>query len=751
VTNNNTPWTTEEIIQLKKYVEKIKTHGLSYGEIGEKLGRSSESVRKKVRSLKNMGEQKSKVEVANSDKWTKEEISKLAVYLKSGFTYKYISGKINRSYSAVKNKAQSLTKEEINGYVSKSTKSGVTEAELVEKFAESLMALSRNDIESVKEMTKEYFYEYLQIQESDLPVPFAYIKKHTISRLVHDGYQYPLEKSFGEGRYIVVGDSHGKHTDKGVVAVIKNLNTYLYAKKVIHVGHMTDDDNHINTELISIPNLVTLAKIEEVKLINEALSKIDTRKKADEICKPKSINADSKEYEKVRGAIKALKNNDYKKCDEYKQASEYIKNIDDVDIEKLSSTQFSLDVVREKISLGNCSVFNQNMIGDYTIQPLNGIDESLVSQMSIVNLHRHELFTRCTYAPLSYIASPGCLCNNHVVRTVKQQDFLDHRIVKLAYHEGFQAYRRKRHMSEYWEKGAIVVEVNSDGSHSIHPIRIKMLPNGKYATAYFDKIITEDGICEPDEKIFITADAHSSMHDPNTLATQEKVVLDFTPSTLVNLGDLYNNESLNHHKLDRGECVKTSVLSEGASAHFVAKKMRSWAKKAFIIKGNHERFSDDFINKNIQFSQLLSYEFLCGLKELDYETVDLKKHLNINGAKFIHGDTYFYSQKGSKLEKASRTYGKDIFVGHIHKTAIRFGAYAVGLSGLMNQEYNEVEASAWNHGFGLCLQKDGVNFCTSLILQEGLITINGKKYLPTLAKEWEVPSFECRINYVYGK
>ena len=47
------------------------------------------------------------------------------------------------------------------------------------------------------------------------------------------------------GRYLVVSDSHGKHTSRGMFRLLNNLNANLKFNAVIHVGHILDDDNDI--------------------------------------------------------------------------------------------------------------------------------------------------------------------------------------------------------------------------------------------------------------------------------------------------------------------------------------------------------------------------------------------------------------------------------------------------------------------------------------------------------------------------
>ncbi|MFH1610400.1 MAG: hypothetical protein ABIA91_00750, partial [Patescibacteria group bacterium] len=92
-------------------------------------------------------------------------------------------------------------------------------------------------------------------------------------------------------------------------------------------------------------------------------------------------------------------------------------------------------------------------MSDYVKTPLSNLDAEIFDARMIVNSHRMEFITRCSHNGQSYSASPGCLCEEHISRTIRQIDFEDGRVVKKAFHEGFIKYRRMRHMNGYWEQG----------------------------------------------------------------------------------------------------------------------------------------------------------------------------------------------------------------------------------------------------------------------------------------------------------
>ena len=199
--------------------------------------------------------------------------------------------------------------------------------------------------------------------------------------------------------------------------------------------------------------------------------------------------------------------------------------------------------------------------------------------------------------------------------------------------------------------------------------------------------------------------------------------------------------------MDRGITITENILEESAKVHYVLKRMALWAKEKHLIYGNHERFAADFVAKFPQFGKYLDFKFLCGTEDLGYQLTNLKNVLKIGSASFIHGDLTMYGQPGSKIEKASRTFGENTFVGHIHYASIRFGSYSIGLAGKLDQEYNEASASTWVHGFGLCNQFEGKSWMTTIPIVKNKCIINKKTYIPKNPKNWDLNKFNVKLQY----
>ncbi len=676
-------WTGKESAQLTSLLKEGKTTE----EICTLIPRSASSIKNKIRRTKSTGNN------ANTDstrKWTQAEMGLLYAYLENGDSYLKISDNIDRSIIAVERKAQTTDWKAWKKAVGTNDEQPTdqNQDEMVNKLIDALVTLSRQDYHRLASITEKEFRRKTNLESTLLPVSFPELRDLADKALEKVGLKNPEEMSFEEGTYIVVGDSHGKFTKNKMFNLLSQVDKFFKPNKIIHIGHLLDDDNDISYNWGKFKNLIIVSKIEELRFVQEQRNKFD----------------------------------------------------------------FNYDIVRGGINLGNdLMVMNQDLITDYTKTPISSLDSEIFDKKCIVNCHRFELFTRCCEeGDVSYVASPGGLCEKHIIRTIKQIDFADGRVTKQANADGFSKYRRMRHLYQYWKQGIIVVNVNKDGETTIVPCIIKNTKSG-YGISYFDKIITNRGVVKPSKKIFIVADSHSPNHCSDVLSIQDQVVKDYNPDVFVNLGDACDYRTLNHHQMERREVIFGNTLNDAAKTHYVLKKQSEWAKELYISHGNHERFAEDFIAQYPQLASILNFKFLCNVESLGYKTIDLKKPLKINGVVFVHGDLRLFGQSGSKLEKLSKTFGATIFMGDSHYSAIRNGTFAIGLSGNLDQEYNEAAASTWVHGFGMCNQYGGQNWPTTIMITDNKCNINEKTYIPENPESWDIDNFTAQLSFSYPK
>ena len=679
-------WNNEKMKALYELKTKSK---LTYREIKEKLNLPTIDCAKSKFNTTNW-------EIFfNGDEtgWSDEEKSELYnLKNKQKLTFPQVAKKLNRTVKSVQHSYYDTDWDKFLKEYSPKKKQKeaiqtqeISDSAYIDNLVKGIIEVSRHDPDTLRNLTKNQFRSKIIINGS-LPISFIELKKKALYELEQVGYSYPSIKNFSEGTYIIVGDTHGKHTRTGMFKLLNNLNNHLKADRIIHVGHFVDDDNDFNYNWEKFSNLTILAKEEELKLYPKK-----------QICK---------------------------------------------------------DIVRQEIFLGEkLSISNQDIITDYVQTALTkGISPEFFEGSTICNLHRHEFDTRCTEKDIfSCIASPGCLCENHIVYTVKQQDFTDGRTVKQTFPTGYKKYRRMQHMYKTWQQGLIVVHVDKNGDFSIIMCRIRKTSGG-YTTSYFDKIITETEVLNPDEKSFINSDLHTDYHDRNVLDIQEQIVKDYKPDIFTCLGDITENKAINHHEFAKfgSMRVEKKILKESSSTNYLLTKMSKWAKRRILLLGNHERFYQDLIDKLPQFAEILDFNFISGIQDLGIEVIDLKQMKKIANMNLTHGNMQMYGQKGGMfLDKLFRTYGRNTIVGHTHYPSCRFDCYTVGLSGKLNLEYNETNASKWTHSCILANSFEGTSFITNILIVNDKTILNKKCYKPINPENWTVPKYKVKMIYSF--
>jgi hypothetical protein len=586
-----------------------------------------------------------------------------------------------------------------------------TKEETFQNLVNGLIELSRHDLHRLEHIDEIQFVTstnaYDQIRDFD----FEDIKRFAEAELYNSGLHRQEKMDLPPGTYLVVGDSHGKFTKQGMFDLMGQVMAHLNVDKIIHVGHLLDDDNHINRRWQDFDDLIVLAGSAEARKIEKILDgeEVDTR---------------LEDYLNLKGI-------DNK--DEYRE---------------IYKPNFDFHVVRKEITIGNVHINNQHMIRDYVKTPISRLDACLFNRSTITNLHRVEMDYRLVDSDKHFVMSPGCLCEKHVIRTIKQIDYTDGGQVKLSYDEGYIKYRRMRHYYDFWQQGMVVVQYDGDTVTSV-PVRIHNI-DGEYVTSYGDKIITSSGVTDPDRKIFVNADMHAELHDGKTLDIQEQVVRDYEPDVYVNLGDTANGSALNHHQLDRKEVIlDEDIVREFGVVNYIVNRTATWADERYILYGNHERFLRDYTNKCPQLKSLINFAVLSGIEEAGFHLVGLKEVLEIGGMHFLHGDTIFFGKSGSKMERASSSYGPSM-VGHVHYPSSRLECHSVGMSAVYDHSYNEPAASRWTKGFAKCNQYKGHSFVLNYGFNNDRVLIGSKLYTSEDGSSWSPNVTGIKISYEYG-
>ena len=683
--------------QTTKALYDLRKTGMTWKKIAEKIDSKNLTKRSCGNKYANTNWKdffdKNKTKKDHTSYWEADDLIQIFTLRKAGLSHSEIAKKIGVVRHIVSNIFQRHPdwEKEFSSMVKKGSKKTAVTQELVDSaitdnLIKGIIEVARHDITRLKEMTKDQFYNKITL-DSKSPLTFTELKKRAIYELEQIGLSYPSSQVLGKGTYIICGDSHGKHTRTGMFRLIKNLSDHLKANRIIHVGHFVDDDNDCNYNWNDITNLTIIAKEEELKI--------------------------------------------------------------------LAKNKIMHDIVRKEIILGEkLSVQNQDLITDYVAAPLSrSITPEYFPSSTITNLHRHEFDTRCLEEGTnSIVASPGCLCEPHIVYTIKQQDFTDGRTVKQTFPVGYKKYRRMQHQYKIWQQGILVVHIDSKGDFSIIQCRVHKT-SGEFTTSYFDKIITEKEIIDPDEKTVVNSDLHSDLHDRDVLDITDQICQDYKPQVHINLGDISENKSINHHIFSEIGCMRVnkSLLKESASTCYLITRMNTWAKRKVLMLGNHERFYRDFFRKFPQFEDFMNFKFINGINDLSIEVINLKQMKKMSNVNYIHGDMWMIGQTGGhRLDKVFRTYGRNTIMGHCHYPSCRSDCYTVGLSGKMDLQYNETNASKWMHSIILINSFEDKAFITNVCISNNKTLINNKSYVPISPEKWDIPSFKAKIVYEFS-
>jgi hypothetical protein len=566
---------------------------------------------------------------------------------------------------------------------------------VIDDFAKALISLSRHSLDRLRLITQKEFESKTKARKFMAKTEgcsFSGAKALAEQMLIDMGYAHPLEAEYDEGLYLIVGDSHGKHTKRPMFKLLNSLNKTFKFDRVIHLGHMVDDDDDVSYLWDSFDNLTILAKPEELQTVH-----------------------------------------------------------------RYAQTGLDKDVVRGTIRLGDLNVINQELVSDYVRTSLKSVDASIFPGKTVCNLHRPERSPRCSSNGINYIAAPGCLCEPHIVKCIKQIDFNNGFQTKMVYPDTFIKYRRAAQLSKVWDQGILMVKVDSHGVAHILQCAVQDM-NGDKVTAVFDRIFCNDKVTKPDLKVFTVGDTHCPDFDIHTLDVQNQIAERFQGDVLMDLGDATSMTGINHHTMGRREIqsyANASLVKEASLAHWILKQRTQFSdyKECVLLFANHERFSTDFIKKNPQFSELLNIRTLLNTDDAGYTLVPHKVPHKIGPFTFVHGDMDLYGESGKVADKLSRAFdisqGKALVYGHVHSAGIRSRTYSVGMGGVMDQMYNETAATYWTQGCGLCTAYRGLAFVQLIDCIEGR-SWYGDKILSGLTPSIKFPtSGKFSIKYEF--
>ena len=554
----------------------------------------------------------------------------------------------------------------------------------VELLSRQLAGAAQMDLKILATFTAHKFKSKLGARAPASFPDFSKLQERAREIITREmGLSYPHKLELPPGNYIVIGESHGENVHHGLVKCVERMAEHFKAS-VIHIGHVVDRQKNVAAPMLAMPNLTVVAVADEIFHL-------------------------SLYQEQHPGFV----------------------------------------IVRDRVVIaGSVLIRNQHDRGDFTRTSIKNmrLNETGFDYI-VVDSHMHEVHSLCKNHRQTQILSPGCMCEKHQHRKPRQiPPSGDSELLACSLNATF-AGRRQDELNRYWENGVTLVCVSKEGAATVVNCRAKKIAQ-KFYVGYGGMLFSETGIVRADRVGLVVCDAHVANHDPEVLSIVDQVAKKLCPDYLVNLGDHWDNRSFNHHLMERGEVIFAQVANECGKGHEVLKKMAEWTSgERHIIIGNHGRFINDFTKKFPQLNSLLNFQVLSGAQQLGYIVTDVKNVIEIAGAKFFHGELKLWGSAGDRHQRIRDVMEVDSMFGHTHSPSCRRGCYAVGLLGLMDQDYNEPEASAWIHGFGTAASYGGEVFMCTVPIFRKRLRFMGVNFKPKHVSAWRVPEFEAEVIY----
>ena len=110
------------------------------------------------------------------------------------------------------------------------------------QFVNALLEFCRYEFERLNNVDQSSFENFIG-QECE---NFESIQLSAITVLTSKGILSEDKKEFGDGVYLICGDSFGKHTKSNMFVLLNQIIEEFEIDKVIHVGEALDDDNEVS-------------------------------------------------------------------------------------------------------------------------------------------------------------------------------------------------------------------------------------------------------------------------------------------------------------------------------------------------------------------------------------------------------------------------------------------------------------------------------------------------------------------------
>lgn len=164
-----------------------------------------------------------------------------------------------------------------------------------------------------------------------------------------------------------------------------------------------------------------------------------------------------------------------------------------------------------------------------------------------------------------------------------------------------------------------------------------------------------------------------ALHDPAALDAMFQFAQDWRPDIFVLGGDQLDCGCIAHWNDTYPGRVEGERFRDDLDTldRLVIKRIDKVTRKGgrkVWIRGNHERFCTDFLDRHASLRGLVSIEGYLRLKERGFELYDFGEAARVGKMWFVHGEHVGSNQYGAK--RAVEAYGKNVRFGHHHSHGV---------------------------------------------------------------------------------
>lgn len=234
-------------------------------------------------------------------------------------------------------------------------------------------------------------------------------------------------------------------------------------------------------------------------------------------------------------------------------------------------------------------------------------------------------------------------------------------------------------------------------------------------------------------KILVLPDIHVPYQNDEAIEAAIKLGEEFQPDEIVQLGDLLDCYTLSRYSRSATRHGNIAEEIEQARDLLEMIKLRTGAKKATFIEGNHEaRIRKYIMDKcpDLRDLKALRVDHMLELADIGWDFIPEHKFYQVNDVFFTHGE---YANMHS-AKKHIDEYRVTVIHGHTHRITSRYHrgldktivGVEMGFLASFDVGAEFVKKANWQHGVGTVLIDGDDHWVNAHHIRNGKVEYNGK-------------------------